>query len=113
MIRFVELYEIQWTPMSQSLKKDGYKVYKGALAQGISDLLTVFISDQFISNINHILISFRQNYVEDVSLLEEYVVSNGPIPISFIMQHLQKVYSIDVCLIVTYRNRLYFFNSIY
>ena len=61
----VRKYDICWGQDSKP------KAYYSALAQGVSDLL--------------------QEYVSDVSYLEQLILSEGPIPLSQILQHLQKV----------------------
>ena len=54
--------------------KMGLQVYKCALSQAIRDLL--------------------QEYVEDVVYIEQLIVSDGPLPLSHILQHFQKVYTL-------------------
>lgn len=67
--RFVQRYDVSWGGTTKP------KVYMSGLVQGVSDLL--------------------QEYCSDVSYLEQLILSEGPIPLSQILQHLQKVFSIN------------------
>ena len=57
--------DLGWSTSAKS------KVYMISLVQGVSDLL--------------------QEYVGDISYLEQLVLTDGPIPLSQVLQHLQKV----------------------
>lgn len=61
----VQRYDVSWSPTARP------EAYMTGLVQGVSDLL--------------------QEYVADVSYLEQLILSEGPIPLSQILQHLQKV----------------------
>jgi hypothetical protein len=63
----VENYDISW----KLCGKSNLQVYKVAMSLGMSDLLT--------------------EYVNDVTYLEQLVLSDGPLPLSSVLQHLQKV----------------------
>jgi hypothetical protein len=63
----VKKYDISWGKISLN----GTAVYRSAAMQGVSDLL--------------------QEYVADVSYLDKLILSDGPIPVSQVLQHLQKV----------------------
>jgi hypothetical protein len=63
-------YDISW----KLSDKSHLQVYKVAMSLGMSDLLT--------------------EYVNDVTYLEQLVLSDGPLPLSNVLQHLQKVFPI-------------------
>jgi hypothetical protein len=61
----IERNDIGWGQQSQP------RVYMMSMAQGLSDLMT--------------------EYVADVSFLEQLVLSDGPMPLNQVLQHLHKV----------------------
>ena len=68
---FVNRHELQWTTSSSST---GNQAYLMAMSNGLSDILN--------------------DYVNDVTFLEQMVSLDGPIPLSQVFQHLQKYYLI-------------------
>lgn len=61
----VAQHDIGWSKSVQA------KAYMTSMVQGVSDLL--------------------QEYVADVSYLEQLILADGPVPLSQVLQHLQKV----------------------
>eukprot|EP01041_Mallomonas_annulata_P006225 gene6225-12613_t len=66
--RFIEEHEVQWDV--QRCSPDGFQVYKAAMALAIGDLLS--------------------EYTEDITRLEQQIIAEGPIPISYLNQFMQK-----------------------
>ena len=64
---FVERYEVQW---GDSHGDGSFQSYLAACAAGIADLLA--------------------EYVRDISLLEQKILTEGPVPLSYIATILQK-----------------------
>lgn len=62
---FVKMYELQWGSVSN------FQAYKHALCLGLSDLV--------------------REYVDDISFLEQLASHEGPIPLSHVNHHVQKV----------------------
>lgn len=66
--QFVDKYSARWGLKARSAQ---FETYKFAVAQGVDDLL--------------------HEYVDDISYLEQMVLTDGTVPLSYIFQHLQKV----------------------
>ena len=66
--KFVDRYSARWGLKAKSAQ---FESYKFAVAQGVDDLL--------------------HEYIDDTSYLEQMVLSDGFIPLSYILQHVQKV----------------------
>lgn len=85
----IQKYDISWYNISHSNNKNTQmKVYLIAMVQGISDLL--------------------HEYTNDVAYLEQYILKDGPIPLSQVIQQLQKVNTICTILSI-----YIIFNNIY
>jgi len=43
----------------------------------------------------------QQEYIEDIAYLEQLLINTGPMPLSHILQHLQKVYHVlNMCIYI-------------
>lgn len=67
----VSRYDISW---KNSKSPSGCQIFKAALSLSVSDMLT--------------------EYVDNVTYLEQLVLTDGPVPLSHVTQHLQKVFVI-------------------
>lgn len=65
---FIQKYDLRWGCMSD---RQRFQTYKAAVSQALEDVLT--------------------EYVDDITYLEQLVAKEGNIPLSHIIQHLQKV----------------------
>jgi hypothetical protein len=61
----VQKYDVSWANVERN------RVYMASAVQGVSDLLA--------------------EYVADVAFIEQLILSDGPMPLSQVLQHLQKV----------------------
>lgn len=106
----------------QNHKKDqvsSIKIYFCAMVQGNIDMyitsacityvtnISITVNNTFmiIINYNNTSLLFitmiigisdiQQEYIEDIAYLEQLLINTGPMPLSNILQHLQKVYHVD------------------
>lgn len=66
--KIVQKYDLSWNKDNHG---NTFHIYHVGMVQGVADLL--------------------EEYIEDVSYLEKLVLTEGPIPLSQVLQHLQKV----------------------
>ena len=66
-----------------------FQPYKTAMVQGVADLM--------------------HEYTEDISYLEQIILAEGPIPLSQLLQHLQKV-NIDSSALVVFASVLNYYD---
>lgn len=67
---FVSQYELQWNGQGSSSYDCCPQAYRTALCMGVSDLLA--------------------EYADDIAYLEQLILSEGPVPLSHVLQHVQK-----------------------